>query len=172
MKCDTIPDLEKFLKIQEQALGQEAAEVATTASKLADLYMKAGKQEQAEKLYRRALEIRRNLKGVHKDEIQDSEASLAQLEAKKEKPEVPKSDATAYGSGEGSQMNIKPLSDPLSATTFCSSSDSWSPLPTLTAGSKTTVNAKLMETIHEAETELELLRQMAGREHPTVADML
>ena len=180
MKCDTIPDLENFLKIQEQALGKESAEVATTASRLADLYLKAGAHDTAEKLYRRALEIRRLLTGVHKDEIQDSEESLARLALLRcqKKRSLAASDcdlgvnATAVGTGTESAANVKPLADPIQATLSAQTADS-PPNPGLQAESaKTAANAKVMDAIHEAETEVELLRQMAGREHATVADML
>jgi tetratricopeptide (TPR) repeat protein len=177
MKCDTIPDLEKFLKIQEQALGAEAAEVATTASKLADLYFQSGQYDHAEKLYNRALAIRRNLTGVHKSEIQDSEESLARLQAAKS-PVAPAHASpsasfggTTYGSTTQSSTNVKPIVDPLFIS-HSPVSDNLTSVTILSESSKTAASAKVRDAIHEAETELELLRQMAGPEHPTVADML
>jgi len=67
MKCDTIADLEGFLKIQEQALGANSDEVATTASKLAELYIQSGRLENAEVLLKRALRIRQNLQVINAD---------------------------------------------------------------------------------------------------------
>jgi Tetratricopeptide repeat len=79
MKCDTIPDLEKFLKIQEQALGESSAEVATTASKLAELYVGADRLDEAERLLKRALSIRQNLVGFHHDEVEKTRQCLEKL---------------------------------------------------------------------------------------------
>jgi tetratricopeptide (TPR) repeat protein len=67
MKCDTISDLEGFLKIQEQALGANSDEVATTASRLAELYIRAGRLENAEVLLKRALRIRQNSLVINAD---------------------------------------------------------------------------------------------------------
>jgi tetratricopeptide (TPR) repeat protein len=67
MKCDTIADLEGFLKIQEQALGANSDEVATTASKLAELYIQSNRLENAEVLLKRALRIRQNLQVINAD---------------------------------------------------------------------------------------------------------
>jgi tetratricopeptide (TPR) repeat protein len=177
MKCDTIPDLEKFLKIQEQALGAEAAEVAITASKLADLYLQAGSHDKAEQLYKRALEIRRNLTGVHKDAIQNSEESLARLAmarggvASEHVRSSSPAGTTTYGGTTQSSVSIKPLGHPLYPS-HSASSDQPNSMTNLSESAKTAASAKVIDAIHEAETELELLRQMAGPEHPTVADML
>ncbi len=76
MKCETIPELEKFLSIQEQALGTQSPEVAATVSKLADLYFKQGQYDNAEVLYRRALEIREKTIGVYRSDIEESRQSL------------------------------------------------------------------------------------------------
>jgi len=67
MKCDTIADLEGFLKIQEQALGANSDEVATTASKLAELYIQSNRLENAEVLLKRVLRIRQNLQVINAD---------------------------------------------------------------------------------------------------------
>ena len=79
MKCDTIPDLEKFLKIQEQALGESSAEVATTAAKLADLYALAERFDEAERLLKRALTIQQNLVGLHHNDVAKTRQSLEKL---------------------------------------------------------------------------------------------
>jgi tetratricopeptide (TPR) repeat protein len=179
MKCDTIPDLEKFLEIQAQALGAESAEVATTASKLGDLYFQAGQFDKAEQLYERALKIRRNLTGVHKDEIQGSEASLARLATaragvgRQNSQPAAALGATTNGGTTQSSTNVRPISDPLFIShSSTATSDSLPSLSGLSESAKASASAKVMDAIHEAETELELLRQMAGQTHPTVADML
>lgn len=83
MKCETIPELKRFLTIQEQALGSVSPEVATTVSKLADLYLDRGMLDDAEALYRRALSIRERLSGVHRSEMEDSKRSLNKVLALK-----------------------------------------------------------------------------------------
>lgn len=83
MKCETIPELKRFLTIQEQALGSGSPEVASTVSKLADLYLDRGMLDDAEALYRRALSIRERLNGVHRSEMEDSRKSLNKVLALK-----------------------------------------------------------------------------------------
>jgi len=83
MKCETIPELKRFLTIQEQALGTASPEVATTVSKLADLYLDRGMLDDAEALYRRALSIRERLNGPHRSEEEDSRRSLNKVLALK-----------------------------------------------------------------------------------------
>lgn len=83
MKCETIPELKRFLTIQEQALGTASPEVATTVSKLADLYLDRGMLDDAEQLYRRALSIRERLNGPHRSEIENSRQSLNKVLALK-----------------------------------------------------------------------------------------
>lgn len=83
MKCETIPELKRFLTIQEQALGAASPEVATTVSKLADLYLDRGMLDDAEALYRRALSIRERLSGPHRSEMEDSRRSLNKVLALK-----------------------------------------------------------------------------------------
>jgi len=83
MKCETIPELKRFLTIQEQALGSASPEVASTVSKLADLYLDRGMLDDAEALYRRALSIRERLSGVHRSEMEESKRSLNKVLALK-----------------------------------------------------------------------------------------
>lgn len=82
MKCETIPELQEFLTIQEQALGQQSPEVATTVSKLADMYLAKGMLDDAEALYRRALAIRE--KAIpFRSEVEESRTSLSKVLALK-----------------------------------------------------------------------------------------
>lgn len=99
MKCETIPELEKFLSIQEQALGTQSPEVAATVSKLADLYFKQGQYDNAEVLYRRALDIREKSIGVYRSDIEESRLSLDRVRSVKK------------GTNE-----VKEVSDPWSST--------------------------------------------------------
>jgi tetratricopeptide (TPR) repeat protein len=102
MKCETIPELKRFLTIQEQALGSGSPEVATTVSKLADLYLDRGMLDDAEALYRRALSIRERLSGVHRSEMEDSKRSLNKVLALKgDRLERVSNEMRAAGHGSG-----------------------------------------------------------------------
>ena len=79
MKCDTIPDIERFLTIQEQALGQNSPEVAHTVSKLAGLYFSQGQLENAEALYKRALAIQEKTLGPYRTEVEETRHQLDRL---------------------------------------------------------------------------------------------
>ncbi len=196
MKCDTIADLERFLQIQEQAMGPMSAEVATTASKLADLYFQVGKFDAAEPLYKRALQIRQNLNGFHRNEVRESEECLHKLTAAREQANRrannpfarqalaselrnnPSEASRAAHTGEHSPVGAKSDSTPASPPyvsppryTGVSSSDSISPV-TADGRQRITSPHLMQDTIKETEVELDLLKQMVGQEHPSVADML
>ena len=72
MKCDTIPDLERFLAIQEQALGPTAPEVGATLIKLAELYLNKGNLDKAEALYKKAFDIGNSAHGIHRQGVEDT----------------------------------------------------------------------------------------------------
>ncbi len=57
MKVNSIEDVERFLSIQEQALGSNNPEVAITLQRLAALYLDNGDLLKAESIYERALSI-------------------------------------------------------------------------------------------------------------------
>ncbi|MGE3553516.1 MAG: tetratricopeptide repeat protein [Candidatus Obscuribacterales bacterium] len=80
----------RFLSIQEQALGDDSPEVAVTVSRIADMHMEGGNLDDAEKLYKRALEIREKAIGPHRKESEESRASLARIKALRapEEPEL------------------------------------------------------------------------------------
>lgn len=163
MKCDTIPDLERFLQIQEQALGPASAEVAATTYKLAELYKSASQLDKAEALFRHALKIRQNLAGWYKEEIVECERSLDQLlKAKASQGGAPESIIS------GSNYNRLPVSHVNPSTPSNLLSDT----PSDSGKFKGNQAKKIMDAIREAETELELLKEMVGPGHATVADML
>src|SRR5438132_3708788 len=89
MKCDTLAELQEFLKIQEQALGPKCPEVASTIHKIANLYLKDGNYDEAEAHYKRALAIRESVSGPHISEILESEECLRNLRALKQKKNSP-----------------------------------------------------------------------------------
>ncbi|CAN5258675.1 hypothetical protein BH10CYA1_BH10CYA1_51380 [soil metagenome] len=175
MKCDTIPDLEKFLKIQEQALGETSAEVATTASKLADLYALAERFDEAERLLKRALTIQQNLVGFHHDDVEKTRQSLEQLNTLKhpskqvrlDKSVVNLVDVTVKATQAAPRTQAAQTARPsTSGTKFGAMPEVTSPRPTFS-------NSRTIEdAIKETELELELLKQMVGAEHPSVADLL
>ena len=189
MKCDTIADLERFLLIQEQAMGPNSAEVATTASRLADLYFQSGKLDSAEPLYKRALQIRQNLTGFHRNELRESEESLCKVVEAREsasrrannpfahralagelRNNVPAAPSSAPRTGEHTPIPNNMYSSP-ARYTGVSSSDSISPV-SVDNRQKITSPYLMQDTIKETEVELDLLKQMVGQEHPSVADML
>jgi tetratricopeptide (TPR) repeat protein len=203
MKCDTIADLERFLKIQEQAMGPSSAEVATTASKLAALYYQAGQFDSSEQFYRRALQIRQNLTGFHRTELHQLEESLARVLKEKEyqrrssstnpfapvntfqsfpkicDPRIGESDKTDANNNGGKNQesqsgssSYRPIGPRPAGYTGVSSTDTLPSLPTVENRQKITSPNLMRDTIRETEVELDLLRQMVGHEHPSVADLL
>ncbi|HEY9787639.1 MAG TPA: tetratricopeptide repeat protein [Candidatus Obscuribacterales bacterium] len=79
MKLDTIDEVERFLSIQEQALGGQSPEVAKTLAKLADLYAQKCDVEKARTLYTRALDILERVAGPHRASAEDVRKSFAKL---------------------------------------------------------------------------------------------
>ncbi|MFA7338256.1 MAG: tetratricopeptide repeat protein [Candidatus Obscuribacterales bacterium] len=155
MKCETIPELEKFLTIQEQALGQDSPEVAATVSKLADLYFNKGMLENAEALYRRALEIMERTLGPYRAEVADTKKCLEKV-------------MTVRKKSAPSAVYPRPSSDWKQAMT--DSSTSLDAIPQSVALGWPTS----FPDDHEKEAELEVasVRQMMGKDHPHVADLL
>jgi tetratricopeptide (TPR) repeat protein len=193
MKLDTIADLEKFLLIQEQAMGATSSEVATTASKLAELYFKAGKLERAEPLYRRAMQIRQNLTGLHRDELSACEESLKRVLEAKALAERREShpfarpinctdtrgnDVANRGRASGvlgseSSTGHNAYGFGLPRDSGLLSGSSLSPVTGGDTNRQRVTSPNLMQdAIKEAEVELDLFKQVVGKEHPSVADML
>lgn len=83
----------RFLTIQEQALGGESAEVAVTVSRLADMHLKGGNLDDAQKLYQRALAIREKAIGPHNKELEESRQSLERLKALRVDPPANENDS-------------------------------------------------------------------------------
>lgn len=148
MKCETIPELEKFLYIQEQALGQNSPEVANTVTRLADLYFNKGLLEDAETLYRRALNIREQAKGPHRVEIEDTKKCLEKVLTKRRAP----------GSASRSPANMTDSSTSLDA------------IPASMALGMPSAYDQDKE--RELEIELASIKQAMGADHPQVADCL
>jgi tetratricopeptide (TPR) repeat protein len=177
MKCDNIADLEKFLSIQEQALGTQSAEVATTTAKLGDLYLNAGQLDQAEGFYQRALKIRENLTGVHSDEILDSQRSLDSLSDARAKAAgkcaaKPNQRSVTPNSEVSLNSQAKVINHPVASERLAASSED---ITAPGSNSEIAISAKIkaiLDAIHDAELELELMRPVVGKRHPTVADML
>jgi tetratricopeptide (TPR) repeat protein len=159
MKCETIADLENFLKIQEQALGANAPEVATTATKLGDLYKKAGQLEEAEKLYKRALSIRENsVVGFHHDEAESSRQDLEALKGPPQDRPRTVVDALKQIATAQPQKKEPPFEVTISSTNL--EPVRWKSVP------------EINEAINDCRMEADLLKQMVGGSHPSVADIL
>jgi len=155
MKCETIPELERFLTIQEQALGQNSPEVAATVSKLADLYFHKGMLEDAEALYRRALEIMERTLGPYRHEVADTKKCLEKVLTVRQKS-VP----TAVYRTPACEWK-QSLTD---------SSTSLDAIPQSMALGRPTGFPDEQE--NDAEVEVASVRQMMGKDHPHVADLL
>lgn len=147
MKCETIPELERFLNIQEQALGCNSPEVANTITRLAELYFSKGLLEDAEALYRRALNIREQALGPHRVEIEDTKKNLEKVLTRKRAPSQSRTPQSLTDSS--TSLDAVPASMALG----------WP-------------SAFDQDKEKEFEVELASLRHMMGREHPQVADCL
>jgi tetratricopeptide (TPR) repeat protein len=200
MKCETIPDLENFLKIQEQALGESSPEVATTTIKLGDLYFAASNLDAAERLYKKALQIRRDLTGVHRNDHEEAEERLRRVQAARGTKVTltpPTSGAPVdlksperfpNGKNGGAQTSVSSnnssapysaqASAPVNQGTTGGGTISSDRLPSLSVPSsnaqrQASTNPNLIQdAIKETEVEVDILRQMSGSDHPSVADML
>lgn len=146
MKCDTIQELERFLQIQQQALGKASPEIAITISKLANLYTAASNYEKALRLHERALEIRMLQACPISSEVEDSRRSIERL-------------TKLLGKPKGDTLPKKPGSTKIA--------ESRADAQSFEEAAKTkTVDS---ETIKEMELEVSILKQMVGSEHPAVA---
>ncbi|HEY9679743.1 MAG TPA: tetratricopeptide repeat-containing protein [Drouetiella sp.] len=169
MKCDTIPDLERFLTIQEQALGATSSEVALTAGKLANLYLSDNRLDDAERLLRRALTIQENLVGFHHDDIAKTKDSLTKIVNLKKGIRT----AAEKAITKPVEVPLKSAAEPsvqnqmISGTRFGALPERTSSLATTSSKSKT-----IHDSIKETELEIDLLRQMVGADDPSVADLL
>ncbi|HEY9772831.1 MAG TPA: tetratricopeptide repeat protein [Planktothrix sp.] len=187
MKCDTIPDLERFLAIQEQALGPAAPEVAATLTKLAELYLNKGNLDKAEALYKKAYDITNNARGIHRQGIEDTEDRLNEIRRKKAESTNSSVSHRAVSSGSSSTSH-RPVASSSSSTTNTPISTSGFPrndamteaanlrISQPNANGVAPIRASqpnaILSAIEETHTELALLQQMVGEEHPAVADML
>jgi len=147
MKCDTIPELEKFLTIQEQALGQNSPEVAATVARLAGLYFSKGMLEESEALYRRALTIREQAFGPHRLEVEDTRKNLEKVLTRKRTPAQIRA-----------EQNLSDSSTSLDAIP-ASMALGWP-------------SAFDVDKQRELELELASVKATMGKEHPQVADCL
>jgi tetratricopeptide (TPR) repeat protein len=79
MKPPTIADSQRLLQLQEQALGSDCPQVASTLVVLAELYANEGKDEEAEAFYRRALRIQEGLSDAYRGERAETRQRLDAL---------------------------------------------------------------------------------------------
>lgn len=173
MKCNTIPELERFLLIQEQALGSASPEVATTISKLAELYFGEGDLDKAEDLYQKAFAIRSNLHGLNRQGIEQTEQRLKEIRLAKAGLSADSCDtASNLLAPEAAALSTEPetLADPGAVRADVPPSSVQRNAQNSLASNTSTrsINAAIADT----ELELELLIQMVGNEHTSVADLL
>ena len=163
MKLETISQIINFLNIQEQALGKQSPEVARTVSKLADLYVKEGMLDDAEKLYQRALEIQERALGPHRKEAEKSRSSLARIQALK------KDDCPSYEEQEEdlplmSTTSLDKVTDGAIDTSTC--------LDVVPPNGKLIKEKDIADKIREIELEVELVRQISGNDSLQLAECL
>ena len=179
MKCETISELLRFLSIQEQALGRQSPEVASTAQKLADLYMDKGMLDDAEKLYQRALEIRERAVGPHRQEAEVSRSCLEKLKSLRQTGADRESvfDASAPEMKEV-QRHFEPSGDfPLVSSTNNDAIrdktiDSSTSLDVISENFHSLNAQNLAEKVKELELEVDLIRQVSGSESLQLAECL
>lgn len=188
MQCKTISELMRFLSIQEQALGDDSPEVAVTVSRIADMHMEGGNLDDAEKLYKRALEIREKAIGPHRRESEESRASLARIKALRGGPEPdPQPDPDmqpfrgAWFSGVISinSENVDPVplvSGEYDALAFqpVDSSTCLDAIPEtmLSPQGQIREQERNLEEIKELQLEAELIRQVSGDDSTLLAECL
>jgi tetratricopeptide (TPR) repeat protein len=167
MKCETIEELERFFAIQEQALGKSSAEVATTMTKLGELYFQAGDFVKAESLNKRALEIRVSLSGSFKAEIAESERNIARIRVAQNPTEPESKPSSSIAQSEASPSfksgDRVPRHNSGEIEYLLNAPES------LSGAHKKAVAG---DAAREMELEVSLLKEMVGAEHPSVADSL
>ncbi|MGH9550509.1 MAG: tetratricopeptide repeat protein, partial [Terriglobales bacterium] len=189
MKCKTIADLERFLEIQEQALGQKAPEIATTLSKLAELHIKQGTLEKAEQILTRAYEIRESLNGFHRQGIEETEVRLQEVRlmiGKRSGTHIPAAELVSASipvAVAAVAAVAAPVATASGTVTECGAARPAAQAtaepphvegePHVNPPAMRISNAKqITAAIGELEVELELLQNMVGPTHTSVADML
>lgn len=88
MKVNSIEDVERFLTIQEQALGPNNPEVAITLQRLAGLYLESGDLLKAESIYERALNILEVAAAPHRASAAAVGQKLYEISLKKKEKEA------------------------------------------------------------------------------------
>ncbi|MBA3855470.1 MAG: hypothetical protein C0507_01055 [Cyanobacteria bacterium PR.3.49] len=192
MKVNSIEDVERFLTIQEQALGSNNPEVAITLQRLAALYLENGDLLKAESIYERALSILEVAASPHRASAAAVGQKLYEISLKKKEKEaaaarrggtippqarrtlqdtpltlsmggIPSVDAY-FAKMKSSKENIKPSS---------ATSDHEEVGLSHTDLSSKSDKIKVTDSmIAESQSEITLLRQMVGNKNVSVADAL
>jgi len=193
MKVNSIEDVERFLAIQEQALGSNSPEVAITLQRLAALYLESGALLTAESIYERALSILEVAAAPHRAGAAAVGQKLYEISQKKKEKE----DAAARRGGTIPPQARRTLQDtPLTLSMggipsvdayfakMKSSKENYKPASAtsdheevgLSQTDLSGKNDKLKKVtdsmIAEAQSEVTLLRQMVGNKNVSVADAL
>jgi tetratricopeptide (TPR) repeat protein len=193
MKVNSIEDVERFLSIQEQALGSNNPEVAITLQRLASLYLDNGDLLKAESIYERALGILEVATAPHRAGAAAVGQKLYEISLKKKEKEEaasrrggtipPHARRTLQDTPLTLSMGGIPSVDAYLAK-MKSTSESYKPsaatsdyeevgLSHSDLSGKSDKPKKVTESMFlEAQSEITLLRQMVGDHNVSVADAL
>lgn len=193
MKLNSIEDVERFLTIQEQALGSNSPEVAITLQRLGALYLDGGDLIKAESIYERALSILEVAAAPHRAGASAVGEKLYEISLKKREKEAqaarrggtipPHARRTLQDTPLTLSMGGIPTVDAYFAK-MKSTSESNKPadktieheevgLSHTDLSGKHDKPKKVTESmILEAQSEVTLLRQMVGNHNISVADAL
>jgi tetratricopeptide (TPR) repeat protein len=150
MKPPTKVDLQRLLILQEQALGADSAEVATTLVRLADLHVEEERHDEAEKLYRRALALMENSSAPFRAEVMETRSKLMRLIQHVRGAHV-----------EPPAPVIKQITERMEVDTLQMRRDASGAMHALSS-----------DAVTDLEIELGLLKQTAGLDHIAVANCL
>lgn len=193
MKVNSIEDVERFLTIQEQALGPNSPEVAITLQRLAALYLDQDDLQKAEAIYERALSILEVAAAPHRAGAAAVGKKLYEISLKKREREAaaarrggtipPHARRTLQDTPLTLSMGGIPTVDAYFAKMKSTQESQKSASSTseheelglshTDLSGKTDKPKKVTESmIAEAKSEVTLLRQMVGNQNVSVADAL
>lgn len=189
MKVKSIEDVERFLSIQEQALGANNPEVAITVTRLGLLHFDENNLDKAQQLFERALEILESASGPHRAGADDVRKQLEKVRVKRREIEsagmrkgniLPNSRRTIQDTPLTLSMSGIPSVDayfakmsPPDRLSQTSEQEEVGLSYTDLSGSRDGKIKKVTESmITEAALEVNLLKQMVGVHNVAVADAL
>ncbi|NEO89987.1 MAG: tetratricopeptide repeat protein [Moorea sp. SIO3G5] len=154
---EAIPLWERVLEIQQQLLGEEHPDVATSLNTLAELYLFQGRYQEAEPLYRQALDLRKRLLGEEHPDVATTLKHLATLYSIQGR----------YQEVEHLLQQALQLRKPLLGQEHLSVADSLNNLAKVQFR-----QGRYQEVEHLLQQALDLRKRLLGEEHPDVATSL